>query len=305
MPGSGRKRAHQRMLGWPQATCEPSEFSRRRKARRPPSTSSTTRPRRCSSASSANHRHRYRDIRSTSGVKLPLPQRRGQSSCRSSHPLCLAKIAIHRWISYIGAYAVSPGFPCQTYAMLRLLRLLFDLLDRSSCSRRDLLLENLSLRQQLAVLKRRRPQPRFKASDRLFWVLLCLLWPGWKQALILVQPETVVRWHRSRFKLYWKWLSRHRSCAGRKCISKELRKLIFRLVAENRTWGPPRIHGELKMLDFDISERTVSRWMRKAPRSPEPAKRWAPFLRNHRGAIAAMDFFTIPTLAFDVLYCVL
>jgi transposase InsO family protein len=75
------------------------------------------------------------------------------------------------------------------------------------------------------------------------------------------------------------------------------------MVAENRTWGAPRIHGELKMLGFDISERTVLRWMRKAPRSPEPARRWAAFLRNHREAIAAMDFFTVPTLAFDVLYC--
>ena len=79
--------------------------------------------------------------------------------------------------------------------------------------------------------------------------------------------------------------------------------LIFRMVAENPTWGAPRIHGELKMLGFDISERTVLRWMRKAPRRPEPAKRWAAFLSNHREAIAAMDFFTVPTLTFGVLYC--
>ena len=90
---------------------------------------------------------------------------------------------------------------------------------------------------------------------------------------------------------------------GRKCVSKELRELIFRMVAENPTWGAPRIHGELKMLGFDISERTVLRWMRKAPRNPEPAKRWAAFLSNHREAIAAMDFFTVPTLTFGVLYC--
>jgi putative transposase len=82
-----------------------------------------------------------------------------------------------------------------------------------------------------------------------------------------------------------------------------LRELIFRMVSENSTWGAPRIHGELKMLGFDISERTVLRWMRKAPRNPEPAKRWSAFLHNHREAIAAMDFFTVPTLAFDVLYC--
>jgi transposase InsO family protein len=82
-----------------------------------------------------------------------------------------------------------------------------------------------------------------------------------------------------------------------------LRELIFRMVAENPTWGAPRIHGELKMLGFDISERTVLRWMRKASRNPEPAKRWMSFLNNHREAIAAMDFFTVPTLTFGVLYC--
>ena len=118
-----------------------------------------------------------------------------------------------------------------------------------------------------------------------------------------MQPETVIRWHRAGFKLYWKWISRKRTRVGRRPTSKELRELIFRMVAENPTWGAPRIHGELKMLGFDISERTVLRWMRKAPRNPEPAKRWAAFLSNHREAIAAMDFFTVPTLTFGVLYC--
>jgi putative transposase len=165
------------------------------------------------------------------------------------------------------------------------------------------MLENLALRQQLAAVKGRRPQTRFRVADKLFWVMLRRLWPRWKQALILVQPETVVRWHRAGFKLYWKWISRHRTRVGRRCVSRELRELIFRMTAENRTWGAPRIHGELKMLGFDISERTVLRWMRKATRNPEPAKRWAAFLINHRETIAAMDFFTVPTLAFGVLYC--
>ena len=133
--------------------------------------------------------------------------------------------------------------------------------------------------------------------------MLRRLWPRWKHALILVQPETVVRWHRAGFKLYWTWLSRHRAQAGRKCVSKEPRELIFRMVAQNSTLGAPRIHGELKMLGFDISERTVLRWMRKTPRSPEPSKRWAAFLSNHREAIAAMGFFTVPTITFGVLYC--
>ena len=187
--------------------------------------------------------------------------------------------------------------------MLRLLRLFFGVLVRIVFSRRRLLLENLALRQQLAVLQSRHPQPRFKVPDRLFWVFLCRLWPRWKGALVVVHPETVIRWHRAGFKVYWKWLSRHRAAVGRKCVSKEVRELIFRMVDENRTWGAPRIHGELKMLGFDISERTVLRWMRKAPRNPEPAKRWAAFLSNHREVIAAMDFFTVPTLTFGMLYC--
>jgi putative transposase len=86
-------------------------------------------------------------------------------------------------------------------------------------------------------------------------------------------------------------------------VSREVREPIFRMITENRTWGAPRIHGELKMLGFDDSERTVARWMRKAPRRPEPANRWAAFLSNHCEAIAAMDFFTVPTLTYGVLYC--
>ena len=187
--------------------------------------------------------------------------------------------------------------------MARLLTLFFILLVRSLRSRHYLLLENLALRQQVLVFARHRPRPRFPNADRFLWVMLRRFWPRWHRALILVQPETVVGWHRAGFKLHWTWLSRHRKRGGRKCVNKELRELIFRMIAENKTWGAPRIHGELKMLGFDISERTVLRWMRKAPRNPEPAKRWMTFLENHREAIAAMDFFTVPTFTFGVLYC--
>jgi hypothetical protein len=117
------------------------------------------------------------------------------------------------------------------------------------------------------------------------------------------EPETVVRWHRGGFRLYWKLLSRVRRPIGRRQTSKEVRELIFRMVVENPTWGASRIHGELFMLGFDVSERTVSRWMKRAPRDPEPARRWLTFLRNHREAIAAMDFFTVPMITFSVLYC--
>jgi hypothetical protein len=187
--------------------------------------------------------------------------------------------------------------------MSRLLTLLIAWATGVLRSRHDLLMENLALRQQLMMLTQKYSRSRLAATDRLFWVLLRRLWSGWRRALLIVQPETVVRWHRAGFKLYWKWLSRKHAVVGRKPTSKELRELIFRMVAENRTWGAPRIHGELKMLGFEISERTVLRWMRKAPRDPEPARRWAAFLSNHREAIAAMDFFTIPTISFGVLYC--
>src|SRR5215469_2585719 len=90
---------------------------------------------------------------------------------------------------------------------------------------------------------------------------------------------------------------------GRRPTPQEVRELIFRMVAENPTWGAPRIHGELLMLGFDISERTISRWMKRAPKDPEPGKRWLVFLRNHQEVIAAMDFFTVPTIRFGVLYC--
>ena len=170
-------------------------------------------------------------------------------------------------------------------------------------SRRSLLLENLALRRQLAALKRKHPRPRLAIFDKIFWVLARRFWSDWKQALIVVSPETVVHWHRLGFALYWRAISRARRVVGRKRISKEVRELIFRMVAENPTWGAPRIHGELLMLGFDISERTISRWMKRAPRDPEPAKRWLVFLRNHREAIAAMDFFTVPTITFGLLYC--
>lgn len=104
---------------------------------------------------------------------------------------------------------------------------------RSFRTRRDLLFENLALRQQLAVLARRSPRPQLTNSDRLLWILFRSLWAGWQKALVVVQPDTVVRWHKNGFKLYWRWISRHRSDGGRKRVSSELLELISRMVAEN------------------------------------------------------------------------
>jgi putative transposase len=187
--------------------------------------------------------------------------------------------------------------------MLRLILILLLAFGRIFRSRSSLLLENLALRQQLAVLKRRHTRGRLGTMDRLFWIAARKVWSGWKGSLIIVTPKTVVRWHRAGFRLYWRWISRTMQQVGRKRISNEARELIFRMAMENSTWGAPRIHGELLMLGFDVSERTISRWMRKAPRDPQPGQRWLTFLRNHLEAIAAMDFFTVPTITFNVLYC--
>ena len=162
----------------------------------------------------------------------------------------------------------------------------------------------------------RRTHPPGRTTARLFFAACTALarsthyrcygfkyWTEWKQALVIVTPETVMQWHRTGFRLYWNWISRHRKISGRKRISKELRELIFRMVVENPTWGAPRIHGELLKLGFDLSERTVSRWVSRAPKNPESARHWQTFLQNHREAIAAMDFFTVPTFTFGVLYC--
>src|SRR5215475_11270675 len=187
--------------------------------------------------------------------------------------------------------------------MFDLLRLSFGLLVRQFHSRESLLIENLALRQQLAVFKRKHNRPRLAAMDKLFWVALRRFWSSWKKALIVVTPDTVVRWHRAGFQLYWRLLSRARKQLGRRPVSKEIRELIFKIVAENPTWRAPRIRGELGMLGFKVSERSVARWMRLAPRSPGSAQRWLTFLRNHREVLAAMDFFSVPTITFGVLYC--
>jgi len=168
-------------------------------------------------------------------------------------------------------------------------------------SRSDTALEVLALRQQVAVLKRQRPRPILNRLDRLFWTSLRRCWPRWAEVLVIVKPETVIGWHRAGFRLYWRWRSRPRS--GRPKITEEIRKLIQRLAQENSNWGAPKIHGELLKLGFQISERTVARYLRRVGRRGDPAKRWRAFLQNHREAIVAFDFFTVPTLAFQSLYC--
>jgi len=160
-------------------------------------------------------------------------------------------------------------------------------------------MENLALRQQLLVLRRSTKRPRLRHRDRLFWVTMSHLWRDWRSILTIVKPETVIKWHRQGFTCYWRWKSRSRR-VGRPRIDREIRDLIKRLSRENPTWGVPRIQAELHLLGYEVAESTVAKY-RVRIRKP-PSQTWKSFLRNHAGQIAAFDFFTVPTVTFNVLY---
>lgn len=168
-------------------------------------------------------------------------------------------------------------------------------------SRSDTALEVIALRQQVAVLKRKRPRRLLNSGDRFFWFTLRHHWSRSADALLIVKPETVIGWHRAGFRLYWRW--RSRSHGGRPKITGELRALIRRLAQENLEWGAPRIHGELQKLGFLLSERSVARYLRRLRRRGDPGQRWLTFLENHREVITAFDFITVPTVTFQSLYC--
>jgi hypothetical protein len=169
-------------------------------------------------------------------------------------------------------------------------------------SRHDLGLEIVALRQQLIVLKRRTKRVQVHSSDRLFWVLLRRVWPRWSNPLLIVKPDTVVRWHRKCFRLYWRFRSRSKP-VGRPVTGPEVRTALHTMASENPTWGAPRIHGELLMLGFVISERTVSRYLGRLHRRYGASQLWRAFLKNHRELIVGMDFFTVITANFRILYC--
>ena len=184
--------------------------------------------------------------------------------------------------------------------MLSFLLAAFRLLLSIFASRADVVIENLALRQQLAVLQRRSRRPRLRVIDLVLWLALRRWWPRWKETLAIVQPATVIRWHRAGFRLYWRSKSWRR--AGRPTTNVEIRVRVRRMAAENPTWSAPRIHGEIRKLGLEVSERTVSRFMPRRPANPDARQRWRTFLANHREVIAAMDFFTVPTVTFRVLY---
>ena len=176
-----------------------------------------------------------------------------------------------------------------------LLRTLFSALR----SQRALILENLALRHQLDVLQRNAKRPCLANRDRTLWVILSRVWADWRRPLTFVQPETVIRWHRRGFRLYWKWKSRPR-WLGRRRLPKEVRDLIRTMSRANPLWGAPRIHGELLKLGIEVSQATVSKYMVRH-RKP-PSQTWRTFLKNHAQDIVSVDFFTVPTGTFRVLY---
>ena len=168
-------------------------------------------------------------------------------------------------------------------------------------SKARLVAENLCLRQQLVVLKRRQKRPTLRNRDRRFWLVASRCFPDWRDTLIIVQPETVLRWHRKGWKAYWRWRSRLRGGGGRRRISPELRELIRRMARENPLWGQQRIQAELAQLGLKICARTVAKYMRK-PWDGRPSRGWHRFLAQHAKEIWACDLFTVQTIWFRTLY---
>ena len=173
---------------------------------------------------------------------------------------------------------------------------------RASLRRRAALqIEILALRHQLGVLQRSVKRPKLTAADRGLWALLSKVWAGWRCALVIVKPETVIAWHRNGFRLFWTWKVRHGK-PGRPPVPKDIRDLIRKVSRENPFWGAPRIHANRSKLGIDIGETSVSKYVVRH-RKP-PSQTWRTFLENHVKTMVSIDFFTVPTIRFQVLYVV-
>ena len=166
-------------------------------------------------------------------------------------------------------------------------------------SRVALRIEVLALRHQLTVMQRSVKRPKLTATDRFFWVWLAHVWRDCRSALVMVKPETVVGWHRRGFRLFWTWKVR-RGQPGRPVVSADVRQLIRKMSRENPLWGAPRIHGELLKLGIEVGETSVGKYMARG--SKPPSQTWRTFLENHVKTMVSVDFFTIPTIRFQVLY---
>ena len=183
--------------------------------------------------------------------------------------------------------------------MSDLCKLIFGMVIDLLRSRATLEAEIFLLRQQINVLRRANPRRlRFGSIDRLILGGVCRLFPKMYDTLAIVRPDTVIRWHRAGFRLYWRRRSRRR--CGRPTVSLEIRRLIREMSIVNPLWGAPRIHGELLKLGIDVGQTSVAKYM--ARRRGPPSQGWKTFLRNHADGIAAMDLFVVPTISFRLLY---
>jgi hypothetical protein len=183
--------------------------------------------------------------------------------------------------------------------MIALLCFVLTVLAAPFKSKSRLEAENAVLRHQLIIFRRRmQGRARLTNNDRLFFIQLYRWFPSILQVVKIVQPKTLVRWHRAGFRCYWRWKSRPRG--GRPQVETDLRALIRRMSMENPLWGAPRIHGELLKLGFDVAQSSVAKYMVK--RRGPPSQGWRTFLRNDAPDIAAMDLFVVPTIGFGLLY---
>ena len=189
--------------------------------------------------------------------------------------------------------------PLVYHILCSMILLLLRTLISALRSHRALALENLALRHQLEVLKRNTKKPHIKNRDRFLWTILANIWSEWRKPLLFVRPETVIRWHKEGFRLYWRWKSRQRWPGG-KTIPPDIRDLIRTMSHDNPLWGAPRIHGELLKLGITVSQGTVSKYM-VCHRKP-PSQSWRTFLKNHAKDIVSVDFLTVPTATFRLLY---
>jgi putative transposase len=182
--------------------------------------------------------------------------------------------------------------------MIKLLKSFFLLLLTGCTSRDQLLLQNLTLKQQLACYKAARRKPRIRLLDRLIWIYLRWRVPQWRSMLHFVKEETVVRWHKEGFRLFWKFKSKPRS--GRPSTKLKIQKLIREMTADNPTWGAPKIQAELEKLGISVALATVQKYMPKKKKPPSPE--WKNFKEEKERDICACDFFVVPTVTFRMLY---
>jgi transposase InsO family protein len=184
--------------------------------------------------------------------------------------------------------------------MISFLGLLLHVLASPFKTQARLEAEIVLLRHQLSVLRRQRQplRPKLTVSDRLLFVWLYRLFPSLLSAAVIVKPDTIIRWHRTGFRLYWRWKSRSRG--GRPKVAPEVRSLIREMSLANRLWGAPRIHGELLKVGIEVAQSTVAKYMAKSGRGR--SQTWKAFLHNHSTGIGAMDFLIVPTVGFRLLF---